>query len=333
MRRVPTLLGFAGLIAGAAWLGRATADRPAHPAAEGVAGRAEPIPPRRAELPEKPRARAAAEAESMVRGRGASALSLLAMARLSGEATWLRRAAEAHPDDSRVRLALYHAAEDPAERAAALAAYRAADPDNALGGYLAAWEAGRAGDAAGVAAALVDASLAEGLRREELAIVLEADAMLRASGMGDREAFAEAMGSMKASDVAALAGLGRNMGELQRLFVELGDWDEADFLLEQALSLGGSMRQGGLLLDNLVGISVERQLLGALDPQTVIGWDGERAGDRLADLEAEQAAVGYVAGDWVETATAQLDAEGWAEYRRRLAEEGERAALRWLKDR
>jgi hypothetical protein len=269
----------------------------------------------------------------MVRKRGETALSLLAMARLTKDTAWLKRAAEIHPDDPRVRLALYHAAEDPVERASALAAYRAADPGNALGGYLAAWEAGQQGDTRGLAAALVDASFAEGLRREELAIVLEADAMLRASGMSDREAFEQAMTSMKADDVIALARLGVNMGELQRLFVELGDWDEADFLLEQTLTLGGSLRQGGMAIDNLTGISIERQLLGALDPQTIIGWDGERAGERLEALDVDWAAGPDVPGDWVAEAMNQLDVTGWAEYRRMLAEQGERAALKWLKDR
>ncbi len=336
MRRVPLLLTAAGLMAGAAWLGWKSAGgtsetAPANSLAPAKASVRRATTGGATQIPAKPVD--AKQAAVMVRKRGETALSLLAMARLTKDTAWLRRAAEVHPDDPRVRLALYHAAEDPVERASALAAYRAADPGNALGGYLAAWEAGQQGDPAGLAAALVDASFAEGLRREELAIVLEADAMLRASGMGDREAFEQAMTSMKASDVIALAGLGKNMGELQRLFVELGDWDEADFLLEETLVLGASLRQGGMAIDNLVGASIERQLLGALDPQTVINWDGERAGERLEALEADWAAGPDIPGDWITEAMNELDATEWAEYRRQLAEEGERAALKWLKDR
>ena len=337
MRRLPLLLAAAGLMAGAAWLGWRSAGGVHGPAlsgrAEGPTGTQRAGATRVAPTPAKPRPLETSQAEALVRQRGGTALSLLAMARLTGDTAWLRRAAEADPDDPKVRLALYHATEDPAERAAALAAYRAADPGNALGDYLTAWEAGQQGDTVGLASALVDASFAEGLRRNELAVVLEADAMLRASGMGDREAFEQAMGSMKASDAIALAGLGRNMGELQRLFVELGDWDEADFLLEQTLVLGGSLRQGGMLLDNLVGVSIERQLLGALDPQTVIGWDGERASERLAALQEDWEKGVGMTSDEISEAMDRLDADGWAEYRRRLAEEGERAALRWLKDR
>lgn len=337
MPRVPLLIAAAGLMAGAAWLGWRTAGKDGGPTlpdrAVGTTGSRPTGSARGAATQAKPKPVETSQAEAMVRQRGSTALSLLAMARLTGDPTWLRRAAEANPDDPKVRLALYHATEDPAERAAALAAYRAADPGNALGGYLAAWESGQQGDAAGLAAALVDASFAEGLRRDELAIVLEADAMLRASGMGDREAFEQAMTSMKADDAIALAGLGRNMGELQRLFVELGDWDEADFLLEETLVLGASLRQGGMAIDNLVGVSIERQLLGALDPQTVIGWDGERAGERLAALQEDWEKGIGMTSDEITEAMDQLDADGWAEYRRRLAKEGERAALRWLKDR
>ena len=230
-------------------------------------------------------------------------------------------------------LRRFHDAEDPAARAAALAAFRAAEPDNALGPYLAASEAARAGNPIAAAAALVEARLTASMRKDDWAAVLEADAALRAEGKPDAEAFAEAAGAwLDTRTTSELRELGQGLGELQRVFVGLGEWDEADFLLEAALDLGTDLRASGTVLDNLAGAAVEGALLAPLDPDTVIGWDGERARERLEALEAETAelrALATEAGPRVR----ELDAAGWAEYRRRLAEDGERAALRWARDR
>jgi len=226
----------------------------------------------------------------------------------------------------------FHDAEDPAERTAALAAFRAADPDNALGPYLAASEAARRGDPIAAAAALVDARLARPMRKRDLEAVMEAEARLRAAGMGDAEALDEAMESRDGRTTEALGELGIGLVELQRVFIGLGDWDEADFLLEATLDLGADLRESETLADGLAGVFMERALLEALDPDTVIGWDGERAGERLEWLGTEQAEILRLLDSAWES-RAPLDAAGWAEYRRRLAEDGERAALRWARDR
>jgi len=339
MRRIPVLLAAAGLMAGAGWLalggGRGEAPLPgpdvAAPARGDPLAATRPAGPRPGEA--RPRELGAVVARAS--RPDAAPVTLLAAALVTRDETWLRRAAELHPGDPDVLMALVRAARTPEERAAALAAFRAADPDNALGPYLEAADAAKAGDPTAAAAALVDAAMAEELRRGEVRLLLETDALLRESGADDLEAHVAAFGLVPAWSGAELIRLGRGLGDLQRIFVELGDWDEADFLLEQTLRLGGSLRQGGLLLDNLGGVHMETGLLGALDPETVITWEGERAGERLADLERERAEIAGLAGD-TERLMGRfqgLDAAGWAQYRRLLAEEGERAALRWLQER
>jgi len=337
MRRILILLVAAGLIAGAAWLAMNAGRAPAGPAVEPGSTPEEapraPAAKRTAPPAAKPRDLGAVVARAS--RPDASPVTLLAAALVTRDEAWLRRAAELHPGDPDVLLALVRAAGTPEERAAVLAAFRAADPDNALGPYLEAAAAAKAGDPTAAAAALVDASLAEALRRGEVRLLLETDALLRESGADDLEAHLSAFGLVPAWSGVELFELGKGLGDLQRIFVELGDWDEADFLLEQTLRLGGSLRQGGLLLDNLGGAAVETGLLRALDPDTVITWEGERAGERLADLEKERAEMAGLAGDTdrLMESFRSLDAAGWAQYRRLLAEEGERAALRWLLDR
>lgn len=337
MRRILSLLAAAGLIAGAAWLAMTAGRAPAGSAAE-------PGPPPE-QTPRVPAAKRTPPPAAKPRDLGAvvarasrpdaAPVTLVAAALVTKDETWLRRAAELHPSDPDVLMALVRAAKTPEEKSAALAAFRAADPDNALGPYLEAAAAAEAGNPAAAAAALVDASMAEELRRGEVRLLLETDALLREAGADDLEAHLSAFGLVPAWSGVELFKLGKGLGDLQRIFVELGEWDEADFLLEQTLRLGGGLRQGGMLLDNLGGVEVERGLLSQLDAETVIGWDGERAGERLRSLGAETAEIAELAGDTdrlVERFRG-LDAEGWANYRRRLAEEGEQAALRWLRDR
>jgi len=339
MRRILALLAAASLIAGAAWTalgGRRAEAPPAGPATPGPARGAPAAatrPPAAEPGEAKPRDLGAVVARAS--RPDAAPVTLLAAAMVTKDEAWLRRAAEVHPGDPDVRLALVRAARTPEERAAALKALREADPDNALGPFLEAADAAKAGDPMAAAAALVDAALAKEIRRGELRLLLEVDALLRESGSADLEAYESAMALVPAWSGRELAELGRGTGELQRILVELGEWDEADFLLEQTLRLGNDLRGSGMLPDNLWGAAVETGLLSALDPETVITWSGERAGERLAELERERAEITGLAGDTdrLRARFQGLDAAGWAEYRRRLAGEGERSALRWLLDR
>lgn len=333
MRRVPLLLAAAGLMAGAAWLGWRSAGG-VDPAIEHPAEAARPEKPAAQAANRQPGRRDMGAAIAKAGGKDASPTTLLAAALVTRDENWLRRAAELHPRDPDVLLALVRVARTPEERAAAIKSLREADPDNALGPYLQAVEAAKAGDPAAAAAALVDASMAAELRRGEVRLLLEVDGMLRESGAGPAEAYIIALGLVPAWSGTELFQLGKGLGELQRIFVELGEWDEADFLLDETLRLGGGLREGGLMIDNLAGIAVERALLSALDPDTVINWNGERARDRLTELSVQSSYIGSVnQGQALVERLEELTPAEWAEFRRVLAEEGELEALRsiWVK--
>lgn len=272
----------------------------------------------------------AGRTQAWVERGGRTAIGLLTAARLTGDAAWLREAAARFPDDPRVRLALLRAATTDAERAVALDELRKVDPDNALGPYLAAGLAARRGDPVALARALVDAADKPTFDRRELEVVLSTEAALRDAGADDASALEAAMG--RADLVPTdLAEVGRGMGELQRVLIGLGEWDEADFLMEQTLALGEDLRSQPLVVDHLAGLAIATALLGALDPDTIIDWQGTRAGERLAELAAERGSLVAAVAAGPER-TGDFTPAEWADYRRRMADEGELAALEWAAD-
>lgn len=273
------------------------------------------------------------QAESFANQRGRSGLCLVALARATGDTAWLARALAEHPEDPRVQLERWRQAKTPQEKAAAVAALRAADPDNPLGHYLGTRQAFEGGDLGAVASLLVDASLAETYSSYAAETFGETAEAFRASGLGEFDALNAAMAAGGVADVGMdLHRLGDDMGELQHVFVEMGYWDEADFMFERTLALGEQLQDGDLLIDNLVGIALQRKLLSSFDPATIVDLSGTTAGERLAQLEVESAELKTLwpdAGEHVRN----LDEASIAKYRTILTKDGEAAAMRWLKER
>jgi len=276
---------------------------------------------------------AAEQAKAYAERKAGEATCLLALGRVTGDPSWLQRALAEHPEDPRVQLERWHQAKTPQEKAAAVAALRSAAPDNPLGHYLAARQAFEGGDLGAVASLLIDASLAKAYNSYAAEAIGETAKAFRAAGLGEADALEAALG---ASDVAAvgmdLRRLGDDMGELQHVFVEMGYWDEADFMFERTLALGEQLQDGDLLIDNLVGITLQRKLLSSFDPATIVDLSGMTAAERLAQLEVESAELGTLAASVGERIRA-LDEAGVGEYRAILSRDGEVAALRWLSER
>lgn len=247
--------------------------------------------------------------------------------RLSQDPQWLEKAVGLYPNNPSLLLAQYEQAPDDASRAALIASFRQVEPDNALGPFLAAGIAARQGDTTALARTLIDAALSPDFNRHELALRLATDKTLRESGLSEAEAMFQASQPLAPSTLNDLEQVGKGMGELQRVLIALGEWDEADFLLEQTLNLSGRLQSEPLLADNFAGLVIESQLLGALDPETVIDWQGTRAGERLQSLDQEWVQLRQAARVMTQERRETLTPAQWAAYRERLATQGERAAL------
>lgn len=278
-----------------------------------------------------------AAAKSYAERRQADALSLIALGRATGDPSWLQRALAEHPEDPRVQLERWNAARTPEERLAAARALQQAAPDNPLGAYLEASQAFVAGDLGAVARLMVDAEAAQSYDAYSVEILTETQAAFESGGLGGHQAWAAAMDAYSATGfqtISALRQLGDDMGELQHVFVEMGYWDEADFMFDRTLALGEQLQDSAIAIESLSGLTLQAKLLGSFDPETVVDDAGTRAGKRLAQIQLaskEYLAAAQV-GDWTDKAKS-LDAEGWEQFRAVFQRDGELAALRWLTER
>jgi len=274
-------------------------------------------------------------AETYAALHGQSAVCLVALSRATGDPAWLLRAIELHPEDPRVQLERWHVAKTPEEKALAVAALQAAAPNNPLGHYLASQEAFKSKDLGTVANLLVDASFVNDFSNYTTDVLGETEAIFRASGLNETDALVAAFGvsaSFSTDTTASLSQLGNDIGNLQHLFVEMGYWDEADFLLERSLTLGEQLQGSGLIIDNLVGIALQKKLLTSFDPETIVDWNGTTASERLQQLDTALSDIKSVSSNAVNTISS-LDSAGLVEYKNILRNDGELAAMRWLKER
>ena len=96
------------------------------------------------------------------------------------------------------------------------------------------------------------------------------------------------------------------------------------------LDLGQKMQsQAPYLIDQLVGMSIERSFLEQLDPLTATGGNGQTAGERLAELEAKNADIKATTSAFSETSL-KMDAASSQEYFKRVRRDGELSAMKWV---
>ena len=127
-----------------------------------------------------------------------------------------------------------------------------------------------------------------------------------------------------------LMDVSKNLLSLQQEFIRTADFDAAEPTVIIGLSLGQRIQdQGPYLIDQLMGVSIERQFLEQLDPLTQAGPGGQTAGERLAALDAKLMEVRSLTSDFTEKFAAADEAKQ-AQYVEKMKSEGELAAMRWL---
>jgi len=270
------------------------------------------------------------EVEAFLKNQGRSTANLLAASRLLKDLGYAREAAKADPKNPAVQLELALRGETAEEKSAALAAFREAAPGNSLGDYLAAHQAFGAGDAGAAGLALAQ-SLDNPLfadYSQQIAAGSE-QAFLDAGYDGLAASFA-AMFSLTVERVQPLMQVSESLKQLQDEFIRSADFDAAEPTVIIGLTLGQRIQdQGPYMIDQLVGIAIEKKFLQQLDPLTQAGPDGQSAGERMEALDAQLLEIKQLSSAGMEKFAA-ADEATQSQYLAKLKAEGELAAIRWL---
>jgi len=275
------------------------------------------------------------EVEAFLKNQGRSTINLLAASRLLKDLNYVREAAKADPKDPAVQLELTLRGETPEEKSAALAAFREAAPGNSLGDYLAAHQAFAAGDTGAAGAALIQ-SLDNPLFADYTQkIIAGSEQAFLDAGYDATSAFAAAMGAGDIYDLRArpMFDVSESLLSLQQEFIRSADFDAAEPTVIIGLTLGQRiLDQGPYLIDQLVGIRIERDFLQQLDPLTQAGPGGQTAGERIETLDAKLMELRTMVPAFPEKFAA-ADESTRSQYFAKIKSEGELAAMRWLVER
>jgi hypothetical protein len=274
--------------------------------------------------------------ENCLQNYNRNATSLLAAFHALGDTNYLDEAAANFPNNPQVELAVLAHDEFPQDRRKWLDALKASSPDNSLANYLSAenyFESGQTDAAANELLAATsksqfdDFTMQSRLDEEEL------------TQCGGKSALASAKTSLTAvaSDIlpelATLKRLAQSISELQKQKLAAGDTNSAENLSRSELSLANRFFDGDsgkLLINQLVGIAIERMALSELDQNASYDFlNGETPQQVSQELKQQKTGLGQLVKNF-QAAHPILTDEEMASYLQRSKIYGETAAMQWV---
>ena len=220
-----------------------------------------------------------------------SAESLLGAFQATGDRTLLREAMEKYPNDPRVAFAAVFKTDSDDERRQWIANFKQSAPDNPLPNYLAAldhFKAGQPADAWQELAAVSGKGQYQDYASESMQNAEEA---FRAAGYSENEARVVAGSGVLLPQLAQMKQLGVTLGGLVTTYRQAGDEASANLALQAGMNLGGQLEQGGpghFMIDDLVGIAVQRLVLNAMDPNSPYGASGHTVQDQIDQITQQR---------------------------------------------
>lgn len=246
-------------------------------------------------------------------GGHTNAEDLLAARQAGGGAEFLRQALTKFPNDPRVLFAATAADAElnggPEGRRERLDRFQAAAPENALADYLSAADHLKHGRPEQALADLLAASAKTRFDDYVLDAMQNAEDLYLEAGKTPLEAKVLGGSTALLPHLAQLKGLAQNMASLQSQYLAAGDTASAQNLAEMGLRLGQHLTDGDgsrFLINQLVGVAIERLVLAPLDPQQTYDFLQDTPGHRLEQLQARRAAskeMNQFAEQWSQTAS------------------------------
>ncbi|HEY3855468.1 MAG TPA: RNA polymerase sigma factor [Verrucomicrobiae bacterium] len=271
--------------------------------------------------------------EKYLASHGRNVDSLLAAFRTTGDPKLLAEALQKFPDDPQAAFeaAIGNNASSQEQRQW-LDALKQSAPDNSLANYLsglAYLKAGQTAEAVQDFAAAASKPQFQDYAQDR--IQSDEEAYLSA-GYPPGEAKLMANAFLASPQLYQVKEAGQSLVSLAAAYQQSGDQSSQAATLQMAANLGQRFDDpslGATLASQLIGITIERAALSAMDSNSSYGSSGETVQQRL-DLLAEQK-------EGIHALTAQADPlwqtlsdQDWLDYHSQLATLGEGPALQWL---
>lgn len=261
-----------------------------------------------------------------------SPAAMLAAYRIKGDIALLREAAAAHPEHAGIQLEMALRGGTPEEKRNALELFRKLEPDNALGDYLSASFHFQQGN---VEEALKDVSLADSRSKfdnhQSDATQCVEDAYLSA-GKSLAEARCAAMFGMPVSSTMSLNMLAGKLSEIQGQHLQAGDTASAEAICKTGLTLATKARgDSKLLINDLIGMSIEARFLKPLPPEAVVPGTNQTAATRLQTITDERQKISALTGKSTQLQSTMSENDFIA-YLKMVNQVGELNALRSLEE-
>lgn len=269
--------------------------------------------------------------ERFLAKRQRSVDALLGALRTSEDGSFFNEAKERFPDDPRVQLAAAFKSDSPEERRQWLEKLKQSAADNSLPNYLLAGEHFKAGETDQALRELAAAGSRPVLNNYILDFVQNTEEAYRAAGYSDAEAKAIADTSALIPELAPLKQVGVELRDLAKRYEEAGDEAAAQATLQTAVNLAHRLNDSPptTLIQELVGIAIERIALNAMNPNSPYGESGKTVKEQSDALDERR--KGY--RELVQKAQPilmQMSDEDVTHYFDRTKLYGEIGALQWV---
>ncbi len=275
----------------------------------------------------------AAQVEAYLQTNGRNASSLLAAYRTSGDPALLKEAMEKYPNDPQVAFEAASAKVlSPEQQRQWLNTFEQSAPDNALANYLSALNYFNSGQIDLGVQELTAASSKQQFQDYTLDRWKDDEEAYLSAGYSAAEAAYLSTFQLALPQLAPVKQLGQHLVDLANAYSQSGDQASAQAALQMAVNLGQRYvptSAGEAVLDQLVGLAVERMAFSAMDPNSPYGNNGQTVQDQLNQLAQQRAALkGLV--QQVDSLLETMSDQDWINYTDRWMIFGELAANQWL---
>jgi RNA polymerase sigma factor (sigma-70 family) len=270
------------------------------------------------------------QVEAYLRQNHRNVESLLAAFQVSRDPSYLREAATNSPTDPVVQFAVIANKVFPDEQRKWIDAFKASSPENALPWYFSASDYFKSKQPDQAIPELTQATRRQLYGDYATQTTQAVEEMYNSAGWPALAAKGWAPGTAAASGyLAVLKDLANETVQTQQRYVTQGDANSASSMASMGMVLGDQLRRAGGAIDELVGIAIEKKILGQLDPTGNYDFLGRPVSEALADLDRQREAVreALQIRDQVRPTLNESELNNYWE-REKLY--GEAYALRWL---